>query len=1356
MAREYHGRVVLELVQNAHDALPKGRRDGRILVEYLAEGEFGTLVVANSGNPFSHSDFESLRKVAVSDKPPEEAIGNKGIGFKSVVEVCDSPAVYSAWSADSGAFDGYCFRFPRPEDIGELIPDDPAGARQVADEMLLLGLPIPAEPDEPWLDRIAEAGYVTVVALPLRSAAAEQSVLEQLASLVDDTAPILLFLDRVAELRVAGIPAEEDEVSGEVVLTRSVALMEHAGICRQVDLGSAGTYVVATAGLSSDDLAEALQESMDLRLVDRRWDDWHGDVEVSAAVRIDGPIGVGRRYTHLPMGPDARSPVAAHLDAPFYANISRTDAVEDVPFNARLMDELACCCLRAAVEMRSVAEPWARAASVDFLAWDAAQRDRWLRAADSVGLSPAGDSLVPAVSAVGPGWATFEQAGRWVELTDDRAHVINAEAVIAAGALLADGALGEERLDRLDVVGWWAGNDLTLDDDQLAGWIESIAVELHGAPFRADRWEAFYDDLDALNRRGLGSDALSGRPILLTAGGELRQAGERRGRGVRKGTASVTFFNPADDEDDPLTLNVPASLKDEIAFMHRGIDWNLRDGHVRKRPGREFLERAGLVRDYKADGVVTALRQLLTGRRAKALHADALRFAFDLFRGVPPDKQKAFARIPFLLPSCSQKLIPADQALLSPAWGTEAGALLGELIARCGPMADEVAALEARLVDPPDGLEPTADRVTFLLSVGVTDGLPTIPLTMPWPSVQGQYAKDQTWLGAQMGLTDLDARRWHDDVHDRGLGYLNPYTAYRFSHPPQALVAQAEHDALDLRGKELFAELVALGLSSWPDAALRVVLQKVSRPLENPQTIPTPLASFLRYAGWIPVAEPGQRDELTYAAPADVWHHTGRDQRPPAFAPLASRRFRAAALQGRVLARLRVLGLNVWDDPDDAAALVAHLGTLLHHDGIRLVAAGEFKNHYAAAWHEVVTRGDVDPFDGVEQPFLVATVGHELQAVDLRARTEPLVVPCTAGRGVTDRLELLGVTVVPVDPTDGPAVVERLRPHLAGVVVRSDDVEVSVVVDDEPLDPTAGIPLIVPERDWLATLILTALELGGSPFRRRGEQGLRNAADRLRLARVVFATEAQVRTGVGGSVLQILPTRPLAVDHDEAPVVVVVGPTQWSWELLESLGEPVADLLRQPDLAATIGLALMRLQRELDGPVSPSTDEVVLTSSLLARLLGVPEHDVGQVWQTLRSSLVSVLDRLYPALCVLVGDDEAALFDPEAPGLDDGDAVLSALQALGDRLAVSTAVSPDELLAAAEDAIPLHEFVDRVGLDFAAFNGVLARLAERGLPYTPMHNADGHLRAFDEFVTTHRRDRRPAARAVARRVPLGW
>lgn len=125
-------------------------------------------------------------------------------------------------------------------------------------------------------------------------------------------------------------------------------------------------------------------------------------------------------------------------------------------------------------------------------------------------------------------------------------------------------------------------------------------------------------------------------------------------------------------------------------------------------PGGSTSNGQAWCRDYLVDGVIAALRQLLTTRRAKVLHGEALRFASDVLRGVQPDKQKAFAKVPYLLPSRSQKLIPAEQALLAPTWCTRAGELLGDLTMRCGLTAEEVGALEVTLVDPPDGLEPTA------------------------------------------------------------------------------------------------------------------------------------------------------------------------------------------------------------------------------------------------------------------------------------------------------------------------------------------------------------------------------------------------------------------------------------------------------------------------------------------------------------------------------------------------------------------------------------------------------------------------------------------------------------------------
>ncbi|WP_326790525.1 hypothetical protein [Streptomyces sp. NBC_00151] len=66
---EYQGRVLIELLQNAHDAHPSRSVDGR--VEILLdedEGEHGVLYVANGGNPFGPKDFKSLCRIGLSGK----------------------------------------------------------------------------------------------------------------------------------------------------------------------------------------------------------------------------------------------------------------------------------------------------------------------------------------------------------------------------------------------------------------------------------------------------------------------------------------------------------------------------------------------------------------------------------------------------------------------------------------------------------------------------------------------------------------------------------------------------------------------------------------------------------------------------------------------------------------------------------------------------------------------------------------------------------------------------------------------------------------------------------------------------------------------------------------------------------------------------------------------------------------------------------------------------------------------------------------------------------------------------------------------------------------------------------------
>lgn len=92
VAADYHGRFLIELIQNGSDAHDREQRDGEIeVILDQREGHFGTLYVANRGRPFSHENLKALTRIAMSNKPPGEAIGNKGLGFRSVSHVCDAP-----------------------------------------------------------------------------------------------------------------------------------------------------------------------------------------------------------------------------------------------------------------------------------------------------------------------------------------------------------------------------------------------------------------------------------------------------------------------------------------------------------------------------------------------------------------------------------------------------------------------------------------------------------------------------------------------------------------------------------------------------------------------------------------------------------------------------------------------------------------------------------------------------------------------------------------------------------------------------------------------------------------------------------------------------------------------------------------------------------------------------------------------------------------------------------------------------------------------------------------------------------------------------------------------------------------
>ena len=104
IAQDYRGRLVYELLQNADDAMAAGTASACIRFE-LTDTD---LWVANSGRVLDEADIRGLCGISASKKSLQHgqkrraSIGHKGMGFKSVLEITDSPEVFSTT---------ICFRF---------------------------------------------------------------------------------------------------------------------------------------------------------------------------------------------------------------------------------------------------------------------------------------------------------------------------------------------------------------------------------------------------------------------------------------------------------------------------------------------------------------------------------------------------------------------------------------------------------------------------------------------------------------------------------------------------------------------------------------------------------------------------------------------------------------------------------------------------------------------------------------------------------------------------------------------------------------------------------------------------------------------------------------------------------------------------------------------------------------------------------------------------------------------------------------------------------------------------------------------------------------------------------------------
>ncbi len=198
--------------------------------------------------------------------------------------------------------------------------------------------------------------------------------------MADGEAPLLLFLDRVAELLVE--VRDGSDIGTRSVLSRTesasdlVVARENDWV-REVDLGGAGRYLLARRTLDPEALDGAISRSVRAREIDAAWTNWDAEAWVAVALRLDAPLTHGRMYTFLPMAEASTPPRSpATPMPPFFTKLARLDISETVTLNAFLLDQLAVLTVELGRRIRSQTPPHLRAADLvlDLMCWDVPDR----------------------------------------------------------------------------------------------------------------------------------------------------------------------------------------------------------------------------------------------------------------------------------------------------------------------------------------------------------------------------------------------------------------------------------------------------------------------------------------------------------------------------------------------------------------------------------------------------------------------------------------------------------------------------------------------------------------------------------------------------------------------------------------------------------------------------------------------------------------------------------------------------------------------------------------------------------------------------------------------------------------------
>ena len=1367
IAQAYRGRCVLELLQNAHDALANPPPDDPRQISFLLSTRpEPVLLIANSGHPFRAKDFEGLCQLGQSPKDPNESVGNKGLGFRSVLEVSAFPEIWS--TAPHGSDTSFVFRFDpsvsdhvaaaareiRDKGLAARSPFDPErplldwserqlaqflegtfdagtdGAREATQFLSPYSIPLLIDGERSEVETLLNTGHVTVVRFALDGGSANTSD-EAIQTIVDQ----LQGLDARSMAFLPDLETLVIDVDGERrILERVVdshAAFSHRPRTRQQRLlvGQSGPapddhttrqFQVWTRTIGGDDDPDQADRIRTfVAHLPNRWPEVNR-VTVSVAVEEAGVPDKGLFVIFLPT--DMPTGTGAHINAPFYGSLDRRQIDLSDSYNEFLLATVLDLILDTVSYLVS-SEPdgWQARAVIDLLASTTrvGGQDNFLIDALDQRATERGEPLHDlALIHCDHGWCISRQAKSMPQIPSDAAIRSDQWRNHAAFAIVSTALDG--RQPAVEALVEKLGGSLIPTSAEWLQTAEQLAKLVQNGMIDVT-WDGFLSSLVAVLPADMQTEPKPGAPDPLATAKFLPDQNDRL---ISASDPAKLFFQPVRGVDDAAELvgEVPDSLKQHVAFLHPDVQTSVQTEHGPQRrntPVQKFLEgrfarefrRAELLRDV----VLAALPPLPIphGDEHADLCSELFIWTLKLLGEEPPDALLLLLR---RLPvPCYGGWRPMADAVFGPGWpnrlGNEVWSLANDLPAEAASRLRETALLPPN--DSRWGID-ASDLDGLFARVGVFDGLRlNIAPAVHFGMSEYSYALPPH---APAGIPQQAWDDWREAAREEAKPSFSSWFQYELSRI--RLLPEIHHlETLSPAGRTALSHLLLASLDAWPAGWESATVRKLHG-YRWSRAITSPLKCWLANLDWFGDGDVFQPLKNRWLVPVSIIGN--QPERFRHLNPLTTRLARRLEDHPKLTSALGSLGLNAYPVEQDRTGpgLLQALATAWTEGRIPPGRFDVFLGQLRDAWRHL------DPDHGLPEAFLVRT-GRRSFSVRSPDQLADVYLPDNRDR--TQSLLQHGKLVLEMQAIDATRKADALS--AATGIKRASALEERFLVNDsrwtgvddesEPLDETT--------LSWFPVILLTVAAHGGADPTGTATRRWIDAANRLRRAHVVACETIAVQLVDGDDI--VADSEP-AAQWLPGDVLGIRSDMGLSYERLVPAAQ---DILDRQDLLFGLRLVLGSLSGE-ETPTLQHIETALERADIDAQALA----DVHNNWA---GSISLIVDRVRPVLTLL---------DISSDGLD---SAATDIERLTEWLSSNLLQWPvPELLSAARQSRDDHAMgvaawcaLGEVA-QLPAWNAALARLGDR---FDVVNN-----NAVARQTAEHMEAATPLLRALARHIAL--